>query len=89
MIMKTILYIILIYLLSLFVIKYLNRYYKSISGDYYDIDEDYILTLGLIPVFNVVSIIAFMLFIIIEMSDRDNVKKQRNKIRDNFIKWLK
>lgn len=85
--MKIILFMILMYLLSLVVIKYLNRYFERISNGF-EMDDD-VLLWGLFPLANVVVIIILSVLIMDELSVFDNIKQRWTKIKSKLASLLK
>ena len=85
--MKVILFMILMYLLSLVVIKYLNRYYESVSNGL-ELDDD-ILLWGFFPFANIVVIIILSVLIMYELLVFDNIKQRWEKIKNKLTNLLK
>ena len=85
--MKAILFIILMYLLSLVVIKYLNRYYERIPNGI-ELDDDVFLW-GFFPLANIVLIMIFIGLIISESSAFDHVSQHWEKIKSKLANLLR
>ena len=85
--MKVILFMILMYLLSLVVIKYLNRYYERIPNGI-ELD-DAVFLWGFFPIANIGLIMIFIGLIISESSAFDHVSQHWEKIKSKLASLLK